>query len=335
MSYRLPSLNGLRAFEAAARHLSFKLAARELRVSPGAVGQHIRALEKALGVPLFERRHRALALTAAGAAYLPAVSGAFSRISAATERVARTGRRRLLTVGAPPDLAANWLTPGLASFRTLHPDIDVRVVSGAGLSDLAQGIVDAIIECRAAPPRDLRSDLLAAEKLVVVCSPKAIAGAPALRRPADLAHHVILHDGRADAWCAWLRANRMTGVDPSRSVQLGNLSAVLAGVAEGRGIALAGEILVRRDAAAGRVAVPFRRALATGEKYFLCSLPGAAECSEIAAFRAWLRDAVRSTQAGANGGPRHEAPIRRQVLRDGAESRPGPRPRSLHRLVGA
>lgn len=294
MSYRLPPLNGLRAFEAAARHASFKLAARELHVTPGAVGQHVRALEETLGVRLFERRHRALVLSAAGASYLPAVSGAFGRISIATERIARTGRRKLVTVGAPSDFAAKWLAPNLVKFRALNPDIDVRIVPGAGFADLEQGVVDAAIERRAAPPRDLHSVALLPERRVVVCTRRLAA---TLRRPSDLT--LILHDGRSDAWRSWARANAAR-IDLPRAIRFADTASMLDAVLSGRGAALVGELLVRREIESGRLVVPFRRAWLTGDKYFLCCMPGVAACEEVVAFRAWLRAAVHATRAETN-----------------------------------
>lgn len=291
MSYRLPSLNGLRAFEAAARHSSFRSAARELRVTPGAVGQHVRALEEALGVRLFERRHRKLALSAAGASYLPAVSGAFGRISIATERIAGAGRRKLVTVGVPADFAAKWLAPNLAKFRALHPGIDVRIVPGAGFADLEQGVVDAVIERRAAPPRDLHSVALLPERRVVVATRRLAA---TLRRLSDLT--LILHDGRSDAWRGWARANAAR-IDLAKASRFPDTVSMLDAVLSGRGAALVGEILVRHDIEAGRLVTPFRRAWSTGDKYFLCCMPGVAACAEIVAFRTWLRAAVHATRA--------------------------------------
>jgi len=142
MTYALPPLNALRAFEAAARHLSFKLAAHELHVTPGAVGQQVKALEARLGVRLFERLHKQLVLTAAGQAYLPGISDGFRRIAAATSRLRPTGTV-LLQLGVHGSLDLRRLE--LEEFRTAHSDIGLRVLQPAGLHELIEGKVDALV----------------------------------------------------------------------------------------------------------------------------------------------------------------------------------------------
>jgi len=127
MTYRLPSLNALRAFEAAARHLSFKQAGNELTVTSGAISQHVKSLEDALGVRLFNRLHNSLMLTEAGQAYLPSIRGAFRAISEATERLVPQGFAKALTVGVQPSFAVKWLLPRLNRLREMHPAIDLRI----------------------------------------------------------------------------------------------------------------------------------------------------------------------------------------------------------------
>jgi DNA-binding transcriptional LysR family regulator len=144
MTYILPPLNALRAFEAAARHLSFKLAAHELHVTPGAIGQQVKALEERLGVRLFERLHKQLVLTPAGQGFLPEVRAGFRRIAAATAQLKPAGTLVLLTLGLHPKVELRRLA--LARFRAVHPEIGVRVVQPAGLHELAEGKVDVLID---------------------------------------------------------------------------------------------------------------------------------------------------------------------------------------------
>jgi LysR family glycine cleavage system transcriptional activator len=144
MTYLLPPLNALRAFEAAARHLSFKLAAHELHVTPGAIGQHVKALEERLGVRLFERLHRQLILTAAGQDYLPRVQGGFRRIAEATAQLRPAGTQVLLTLGLHARCDLHRL--GVVQFRARHSDIGLRVIQPAGLHELSEGKVDLLID---------------------------------------------------------------------------------------------------------------------------------------------------------------------------------------------
>jgi LysR family transcriptional regulator, glycine cleavage system transcriptional activator len=160
MTYILPPLNGLRAFEAAARHLSIKQAAHELHVTPGAVSQRIHALEERLGIELFERLHKRLVLTAAGAAYLPAVREAFQRIAAATTAIRGDGIAVTLSVGLHPAFDFRRLKRELARFRALHPAIGVRIIQPAGLRELAEGKIDLLIGRGGASPRGYRYDPL-------------------------------------------------------------------------------------------------------------------------------------------------------------------------------
>jgi LysR family transcriptional regulator, glycine cleavage system transcriptional activator len=144
MTYALPPLNALRAFEAAARHLSFKLAAQELHVTPGAIGQQVKALEQRLGVALFQRLHKQLVLTPSGQEYLPAIAAGFSRIAAATARLKPAGAVALLTVGLHARFDLRRLAP--AGFRAAQPGIGLRVTQPAGLHELIEGKVDVLID---------------------------------------------------------------------------------------------------------------------------------------------------------------------------------------------
>src|SRR5712664_3773698 len=192
MNARLPSLNGLRAFEAAARHLSFTQAASELNVTQTAISHQIRRLEEELGIRLFVRKNRALSLTPEAREYLPGIRAAFNDLRLATDRLLRKGDDNVLTISTLASLAAKWLLPRLSSFQEVHPDIDVRITTSTGLVDFGSGDVDAAIRYGRGHWPGLRAEWLMADEMFPVCSPALLAGKKPLRRPEDLADHVLL-----------------------------------------------------------------------------------------------------------------------------------------------
>src|SRR5581483_10212898 len=203
----LPSLAGLRAFEAAARHLSFTRAAQELNVTQTAVSHLIRRLEEQLGVRLFLRRNRALELTREAAAYLPAVRGAFEDLRRATNRLRRSERDGLLTVSTTASLAAKWLVTRVAAFQAANPGIEVRISTSSHLVDFQREEVDMAVRYGRGIWPGLRTDWLMAEDMFPVCSPSLLGGEHPLREPEDLEHHTLLHAtvSRED-WQLWLTA---------------------------------------------------------------------------------------------------------------------------------
>src|SRR5580700_5328149 len=192
MTARLPSLNGLRAFEAAARHLSFTVAASELNVTQTAISHQIRRLEEELGIRLFVRQNRALALTPQARDYLPGVRAAFNDLRLATDRLLRKDEH-VLTVSTLASLAAKWLLPRLSAFQETHPGIDVRITTSPGLVDFRNGDVDAAIRYGRGHWPGTRADWLTADELFPVCSPVLLKGDRPLKCPQDLAHHTLLH----------------------------------------------------------------------------------------------------------------------------------------------
>ena len=208
MATRLPSLNGLRAFEAAARHMSFTAAAAELNVTQTAISHLIRRLETEIGVQLFNRQNRGLALTAEGRDYLPGVRTAFQDLRLATDRLLRKDDGRVLTVSTLASLAAKWLLPRLASFQEQHKDIDVRITTSSDLVEFRRDEIDAAIRYGRGQWAGLHADWLMADELFPVCSPALIEGNNGLRKPEDLAHQTLLHTsgGFSDDWRQWLTA---------------------------------------------------------------------------------------------------------------------------------
>jgi len=319
VSNRLPPLSALRAFEAAARLLSFKEAAAELHVSPAAVSHQIHALEDYLGVRLFDRHNRRLNLTDIARAGLPDISAAFQSLRAGVERMRSTGSQLSLMVSAGPAFAAKWLLPRLQRFTGAHPMIDVRIAASmhsvdgrnAQLQSDAEGFednrVDTDVEVRfgtGAYP-GYRVDKLLEVSLLPVCHPKLLAGEHPLQSPLDLQHHVLLHDDTLEAldgspdWNAWLRKAGVTGVNAGRGARFTHGALVLQAAADGLGVALAMDVLAADDIAVGRLVAPFGIALPLPMAYYVVSPIARATLPHVAAFRDWLLHEAVSAETPA------------------------------------
>lgn len=305
MAERLPSLNALRAFEAAARHLSFSQAAEELHVTPTAVSHQIRGLEESLGVLLFHRLQRGLALTEHSRAALPKLQEGFACLAESVREMQGPDRQKPLTVWAAPSFTAKWLVPRLQRFAALHPDIDLRVTASDSqmdvdpapvtvLDDLHREGVDVAIRFGHGEYPGCRVDKLFEVSLVPLCSPRLMEGDPPLRRPEDLRHHALIHDdtayaGRPD-WKAWLEAVGVEGVDATRGLHFNHVSLAMEAAADGQGVVLSLKPLAAEDIAAGRLAIPFDISLPVPYAYYVVCPEEAGEQPEIAAFRQWLLD---------------------------------------------
>jgi len=290
MTARLPSLNGLRAFEAAARHLSFTQPASELNVTQTAISHQIRRLEEELGIRLFVRKNRALALTPQARDYLPGVRAAFNDLRLATDRLLRKEDDKVLTVSTLASLAAKWLLPRLTAFQEAHPGIDVRFTTSTAMVDFKNGNVDAAIRYGRGHWPGVRAEWLMADEVFPVCSPALLAGKRPLRTPEDLRDHVLLHTStNSDDWRQWLTA---AGLPSDISKQPGitfdlNLMTVQAAI-DGIGVAMGRTSYVQDDIAKGRLVVPFNIALPADAGFYLVSPEGAAEPPKLKAFRQWL-----------------------------------------------
>jgi LysR family glycine cleavage system transcriptional activator len=295
MTARLPSLNGLRAFEAAARHLSFTQAASELNVTQTAISHQIRRLEEELGIRLFIRKNRALALTPEARDYLPGIRAAFNDLRLATDRLLRKDSDNVLTISTLASLAAKWLLPRLSSFQEAHPDIDVRITTSTGLVDFRSGDVDAAIRYGRGHWPGARAEWLMADEMFPVCSPELLTGKRPLQNPDDLRDHVLLHNtNNGDDWRLWLTA---AGLPPDLSKPPGItfdliLMTVQAAI-DGMGVAMGRTTYVKDDIAKGRLVVPFQIALPADAGFYLVSPEAAPDSPKLRAFRQWL---LHSTQ---------------------------------------
>jgi LysR family transcriptional regulator, glycine cleavage system transcriptional activator len=299
MTARLPLLNGLRAFEAAARHLSFTLAAAELNVTQTAISHQIKRLEHELGVRLFVRQNRALTLTPKAAEYLPGVRAAFNDLKLATDRLLRREDDHVLTVSTLASLAAKWLLPRLSTFQEAHPGIDVRITTSTSLVDFQRDNVDAAIRYGRGQWQGLRADWLMADELFPVCSPSLLKGEKPLKCPEDLRDHVLLHTSNtnSDDWRLWLTA---AGLPADLSKQPGItfdlIFMTIQAALDGIGVAMGRTSYVKDDIAKGRLVVPFKITLPADAGFYLVSPQTRADSPKLAAFRHWM---VASAQGKA------------------------------------
>ncbi|MGY4499005.1 LysR family glycine cleavage system transcriptional activator [Bradyrhizobium sp. GM24.11] len=295
MTARLPSLNGLRAFEAAARHLSFTLAASELNVTQTAISHQIRRLEEELGIRLFIRQNRALALTPEARDYLPGVRAAFNDLRLATDRLLRRDDDKVLTVSTIASLAAKWLLPRLTDFQEAHPGIDVRITTSTSLVDFQRDNVDAAIRYGRGQWAGLRADWLMADELFPVCSPSLLRGDEPLRTPGDLKDYVLLHTNSGDDWRLWLTAAGLpTDISRQPGLTFDMTFVTIQAAIDGMGVAMGRTSYVRDDIAKGRLVVPFKIALPADAGFYLVSPEGRREAPKLAAFRQWMIAAAQN-----------------------------------------
>jgi LysR family glycine cleavage system transcriptional activator len=294
MQGHLPPLNSLRAFEAAARHVSFARAAAELHVTPAAVSQQIKLLEERLGVPLFRRLNRRLVLTDQGRLLLPGVSDGFTRLRQAVEQVRQQVQGGPLNVNVSPGFAAKWLLPRLDRFNALHPEIDVRVTAAMELVDFNTEPVDLAVRFGPGDYPGLVSEFLLGDAAVPVCSPALCRGRHPLRRPEDLRHHRLIHDGSANVgvtvpnWRMWLQTAGVTGVDPGAGLTLAPWALVAQAAIDGQGVALGRSALIGDDLAAGRLVRPFDLAIDVPFAHRLVYREGSLRRPKVRAFRDWI-----------------------------------------------
>jgi LysR family glycine cleavage system transcriptional activator len=287
MRQRLPPLNALKAFEAAARHESFTRAAEELFVTQGAVSHQVKALETELGVKLFNRERQRLILTEGGREYLVAVRDALDRIGLATERLLQRQNAGVLTVSTSPDFAAKWLVHRLGHFAEVRPEIDLRVSATLHHVDFAREEVDLAVRHGDGNWPGLDTTRLSSEQLFAVCSPKLVAD-HRLRKPADILKCPLIHmDDRKD-WSRWLEAAGVSGADVMRGPVMNRASMVIDAAINGQGVALARTTLAAWDLINGRLVRPFQEALRLSKSYWIICPKATAALPKIATFRDWL-----------------------------------------------
>ena len=311
MIYRLPPLNALRVFEAAARHLSFKEAANELSITQAAVSHQVKSLEEYLGVELFRRSGRGVQLTEAARAAMPRLREGFDALAAAVEQIRERGEETDLAITAPPVFTARWLMPRLADFSKRNPKIEVRVVGSSKMVDA--GALDTAVMAGTLDLRDdtsgveihlglgeypgYRSDRLFGVTMVVVASPEL----GSLKKPEDLAQHMLLHDDAMDlvahgnAWQKWLEAAGVAErVDAAHGPHFSSNILSLEAASQKLGAALALRPLVNDDIASGRLVAPFATEMKPVGAYYLVCPEVIADRPAVATFRQWLLEKANS-----------------------------------------
>jgi LysR family transcriptional regulator, glycine cleavage system transcriptional activator len=297
----MPPLSALRAFEAAARHLSLTKAAKELHVTAGALSHQIRGLEDQLGVKLFDRRVRSIALTPAGKMLYPGLQTGFIHIRDAVMGLSNAGEERALVISTPPGFTAKWLAPRLYRFSAAHPEIDARVSSSVANANFTTDGVHVAIRNQ---PIDAAADLtlvveqLVAMSVVPVCSPRLIERHGFLQRPEALKHLPLIHDDTlagyagVPTWADWFKAAGVEGVDVSRGLRFNSADHALDAASEGAGVLLAHDVLAYDDLRTGRLVIPVQLAVRSGRAYHFVCPTSRRDHPHVQAFRSWIKQEV-------------------------------------------
>jgi LysR family transcriptional regulator, glycine cleavage system transcriptional activator len=295
MSGHLPPLSALRAFESAARHMSFSRAADELHVTPAAVSHQIHALEQDLGVRLFHRMNRSIELTASARVLLPGLSEAFAGIRSSVRRLRAHNDTGTLTVTASPSFAAKWLVLRLHRFQEQCLEVDVRISATDNVVDLTQGDFDIAVRYGTGNYPGLEVELLFTNEVFPACSPQLLTTGPPLRTPDDLPLHNLIHDQAVErdplvpTWPMWLKAAGVKNVPATTGLSFNNMHLALDAAIAGHGVVLAQSTIAAADLAAGRLVRLFSLALPDQFAYYIVTAPGALERPKVRAFRDWLR----------------------------------------------
>jgi len=300
MSQRLPSLNAMRAFEAAARHLSLTKAAQELHVTPAAVSHQIKALEADLGVPLLRRVKGAFVLTETAQTALPVLQAGFDQIAEAARRLRADETRHFLTISVGPTFATTWLVRRLGAFKAAFPEIDVRLQTTDTAAEFERDGVDIGIRYGTGQYPGLEAVRLFDEEIYPVCSPRLLDQGPPLDSPAALVGHTLLHvewsltSAKSETldWQMWLRAAGVDDVDADRGPRFSHANLALQAAMAGQGLALGSESLARDDLAAGRLICPFDVVLPMNFAYYLVYPEITAERPKVANFRDWILEEI-------------------------------------------
>jgi len=297
MPNNLPPLSSLHAFEAAARRLSFKAAAEELHVTPGAISQQIKLLEDRIGKALFLRQTRRIELTEAGRVLLGPTQQAFRALTDAVSRIRGTDQGKVLSVSLLPSFAALWFVPRLGHFRSQHPDIDVRISATPKLADITRDEVDVVIRYGLGDYPGMHVEHLLDDDLFPVCSPKLLEEPVPLKEPADLARHTLIHDELRQEWELWMRAAGVEGLDTSRGPSFSLWDLAFQAAIAGQGVALGRSTLVGEYLKSGKLVKPFAVTSHSRFGYYLVCLPERADEPKIAALRQWLQKEIESAAA--------------------------------------
>jgi len=294
-SRTIPSLDFFRGFEAAARHLSFTRAADELFVTQSAVSRQVLALEQRLGVDLFVRRNRGLALTPAGEQMYRASAGALQLLTQAAQRISPAGTQKMVTVTSSMAFCSLWLIPRLSAFRRSHADVDVRIDANNQVLDLDREHIDVAIRYCPSAKAPSGSIRMFGEEIVPVCSPALVRQRAApLAKAVDLRHHVLLHYDDPQypipwlTWSVWLESAGHADLKPAGSLRFSHYDQVINAALGGQGIALGRRPLIRSFLANGTLVTPFPVGPVTDRAYYIVRAAASAPREEVDQFMQWL-----------------------------------------------
>lgn len=299
---RLPPLNAVRVFEAAARHENFNRAAEDLHVTPSAVSHQIRLLEEHLDSKLFSRAGRRVTLTPAGREFLPAVRDALYQIQQAAQRIAEASVPDSLTITVAPAFAYGWLLPRLAKFQFKHPNIEVRIITSISLTDFEGSDVDIGIRTGTGDWPDMMSHQILTEEPILVCSPGYSEGPTPLRRPEDLHGVTLIHNlPRMGQWRSWLNAVGLEGIDPDAGPKFSNAAGSIEAAVSGLGVAITDRRMVEAHLRDHRLIIPFETELPSESGYYLVYPEDRADDPHVTIFRDWiLSEAAVDDEAALN-----------------------------------
>ena len=284
----MPPLNAVRAFEAAARHRSFRLAAEELHVTPGAVSQQIKLLEEWLEVRLFNRGTQGVTLTDAGDRFFLPLTDALQCIARAAASLRPASVSQALTITVLPSFAVKWLVPRLGQFRSAHPSIAVRIDARPTLADFRGQAVDVGLRLGQGNYSGMHAVFMMAEEFYPVCSPRLLESGPPLKRPEDLIHHTLLHDESYSQWQRWATVHQVPNVTPQQGLVFNDAAMVLQAVMDGQGVALTRSGLAALDVAEGRLVRLFDLPLPADQAYYVVCREDRRNEPAISAFRDWV-----------------------------------------------
>ncbi len=301
MLRRLPPLNALKAFEAAARHESFTRAAEELRVTQGAISHQVKALESELGIKLFNRERQRLTVTESGREYLSVLRDALDQIAIATQRLVQRQSTGALTLSTSPDFAAKWLVHRLDRFAEAYPSMELRISATMHHVDFAREDIDLAVRHGDGNWGGLDAVQLCADELFAVCSPELLSGRSRVREAADLLKFPLLHLDDRKHWSTWLEAAGVIAADVSRGPVLNRASMVIDAAVDGQGIALARTTLAARDLIQGRLVRPFSLSLRLPKAYWIVCPQATSTLPKIRACRDWLLEEAANDLSCLNG----------------------------------
>lgn len=297
---KVPSLKSLQAFEAAARRGSFAAAANELHVTASAISHQIRFLEQEVGVSLFHRNTRTIALTDAGDSYFQNISEAFTMMEAATREIERRGKSDILTVHSVPSFATQWLMPRLARFSAQHSSIDVRLYASADPVDLEAGLVDVDIRYGSVlPSRGVTTITLPEEAVIALCSPDLLQRAShPIREPADLQYHTLIHsEVNLLTWYGWSKLHGDIKLDLERGPRFDRSFMSISTAVDGHGVCLESHILVEKELQTGRLVKLFGDDRDMVSCHSISMLKAKQNVPKVKAFQTWILDELKRSGA--------------------------------------